>query len=114
MTLKDCCFSEVCQNMPKVDMTIGELIKLTGKEFVSKFGKELFEEVALVLSVYNLYFADCDEAMRKDIELYIGLICLKYTFSYALPFYMDKCQILQRGCLILLRQPQTCYISLPR
>lgn len=83
MTLKDCCFSEVCQNMPKVDMTIGELIKLTGKEFVSKFGKELFEEVALVLSVYNLYFADCDEAMRKDIELYIGLICLKYTFSYA-------------------------------
>lgn len=71
--LKECYFGALGEEMLYEDMTLRELITLTGEQFLIKFGYNyaLFEEMVLVLATKNLYFSDCDEIMRLDLQSYI-------------------------------------------
>ena len=77
MTIENCYFGKLGQSVPDADMTIGEVIKLTGQEFIAKFGRIIFEEVVLALAKNNLYFVDCDEIAKENIQVYIQTLCPK-------------------------------------
>ena len=77
MTIENCCFGKFGQYVPHADLAIGEVIKLTGQEFIAQFGRTIFEEVVLALANNNLYFVDCDEGAKVNIQAYIESICPK-------------------------------------
>ena len=73
--ISQCMFGKIDQIF-KIDITVGELIKLNGICIFEKccYDKTIFEEIVFVLGEHNFYFSDCNGISRFNLSLYINKI----------------------------------------